>query len=168
MAEKILFETQLTDIRSTDVETIGTFRWVGNNVYKWVHNGEASTALPKGTLCCHEIALAETTTPQTVLKPATADLMLLAGVVMAATSLTADFYGWIQVLGYNVSVSVTNTTDAAIVAGDYLLGVDSNFFGTLDASTQPAYIRNIQILEAFATAQTPAAAWKKGYVNCLK
>lgn len=165
MSLKTLFQTDLTDISSTDVEGVGTLRWVGDNLYRWVQNAEAATALTVGQVCCHDISDGADML-ESVEIPATADLGALAGVVMA-TSLTAQYYGWIQVLGYTASVSVTNTTNVAVAAGDYLKGVNAAAYATRDAATQPLYVRNIQVLEAYATHTTPSATFKKGLINCL-
>ena len=52
MAEGIkkVFQTSLTDVASTDLEGLGTIRFEGNNIYKWVHllNTTATAAVVVG------------------------------------------------------------------------------------------------------------------------
>lgn len=48
MAEKVLFQTKLTDLATSDLEGLGTLRREGNKVYCWVKNASAYTALVAG------------------------------------------------------------------------------------------------------------------------
>lgn len=166
---KQLFQTALTDIKSTDVEGVGTLRYENEKIYRWVKNEEASTALTVGQLATHVIANGILLTT-TVKQPATANLGFIGGVVVA-TSLTAGYYGWIQIYGPNSSVSVSGGTTGGtdIAAGDYLKGVNSAGHAIRDTTIggTPAFRRNLVILESVTTTTTPAAALKKAFINCL-
>ena len=166
MPEKDLFVTAITDTKSTDVEGVGVLRWVADKLYRWVQNDDAS-AITVGQVACHTLSDAATLLKNIDQAGGSAgDIECMAGVVMAA-SLATTYYGWIQVLGYYASVSVTNTTDTTVAAGGYVKAVDSAGHAAKDADTQPAYTRNIMLLAAMPSAQTPAAAAKGCLINCL-
>ena len=171
---KMAFQTSLTEATSTDVEGVGTLRFAQNgNVYRWVQNVDA-TAITVGMVVFHDIT--DTSTMLTAVDAgATADLSCMGGVVMAA-SVATTYYCWIQVLGFNASALVSIAGGAysvAIAAGDYLKGVDAGLYVVADSVSQPLYARNLQALEAVASATStgaataiPAAA-KDVLVNCL-
>lgn len=167
MSDKMIFVTQtITQTAATDLEGVGNLRWVGNKCYRWVKNNSGG-ALAIGELVCHDEALSSPSgILESVKDPATARLMLLAGVVVA-DSVAEDYYCWVQVLGYAESVILTNTTNVTVTVGAFLKGVNSANYATLDAATQPLYRRNIQALEAYATHTTPSTAYKKCLVNCV-
>ena len=160
------FFTALTETSSTDKEGVGTLRTDQfGNVYRWVKNEETSDVPVVGQAVFHLLSNGVTMT-QTIQTCATADLGVMAGLVMA-TTLPALYYGWVQVIGYHATGVVSNATNVTITAGCFLKGVNAATYMLLDAATQASYKRNVQILEAVATAQTPAATTKKMYVNCL-
>jgi len=168
---KLLFATQnVTDTRDTDVEGVGTLRWDGDKCYRWVANATTDVSFTVGEVVCHDITNTSTMM-QTIIKPATADLSMLAGVcvsnIASSTGTNPKRFGWIQVFGYCATVSVINLTDATPAAGDYMKAVNAQTYLTKDAATQASYRRTVQTLEAIATHTTPAATSKKGFVNCL-
>lgn len=164
--EKRIFSTALvTETAIFDREGIGTLRWVGNKMYRWVRNIDEAT-FAAGALVCHDLD-DEVDLLKNVSAVAAADLGVLAGVVQASIVLT-DLYFWIQVLGTYDGVLVTDTTDVTITAGDYLKGVSGQAYGILDSVTQPAYSRNIQIIETVNTQETPVATNSVAVlINCL-
>ena len=172
MSLKQCFVTALTDTSSTDDEGVGTLRFAQNgDVYRWVQNVD-TTAITVGMVVSHD--LTDTSTMFAAVDAgADADLSALAGVVMAA-SIATEYYGWIQVLGFNASALVSIASGAysvPIAAGDYLKGVDGGLYAVADSNTQPLYCRNLQALEVVAsatitTAVLPAAA-KNVLINCL-
>ena len=165
--EKRIFQTStITETASTDKEGIGTLRWVGHNLYRWVKNVDGVDFVA-GDAACHD-AGDIVDLLKNISVPATADLGLLAGIVQAVMDDDAAAYGWIQVLGTYSGVVFTVTTDIAYVEGDYLKGANGSSQLVLDAGTQPLYSRNIQVLEAMATAETPATtAVLDLLINCL-
>ena len=170
MPEKVLFKTKsVTAVSNQDLEGIGVLRWVGDKVFRWVRNDDTAVDLTAGKPCCHTLGNGADIF-KSVKEPLTANLGMLAGIAMATvTSYVAPtyYYGWIQVLGYNASISVMNQTNATPAAGDYLKGVNSESYLTQDASTQPLYSKNVQLHAALATHTTVAAAAVAGMINCL-
>ena len=148
-------------------ETLGELRWVDNLCYRWIKNLEASTDFTANTVVCHDLSLASDAIEQGALIPVTADLGYMAGVPMSAIPFGGC--GWIQVSGYNVSVSALNASGTTYAIGDYMKAANTLTTLTVDAATQPLYKRNIQILEAVATVTTTliAAAAYKCLINCL-
>lgn len=159
----------LTDVRSTPIDPVGGLIFHDSKVYRMVKNAETVTALTVGQVCCHTLTDTDTIF-ESVKIPLTANLGVLAGVVMAA-SLAAGSYGWIQVLGVNTQVSISGATTGGtdIAAGDFLKAVNSATYVVRDNATGASvYPRNIQALEPIGTTTTPAAALKKAYVRCLQ
>lgn len=164
-AQKTLFVTALTDVKTTDVETVGTLRWDGEKCYRWVYNS-GSTDFVAGNVAFHDLSDGAAFTSY-VDAAATADLCAMAGVVMGA--LTHGYYGWIQVLGYTAAFGVTNEKTTPTVAGASFIGINGAVYCTAGAviGTAPLYARHIIGLDAVATVTTPAATTIKGYVQCL-
>jgi hypothetical protein len=167
MTDKMIFVTQsVTQTSTTDLEGVGSLRWIGDKCYRWVKNNSGG-ALAIGELVCHDEALSDPADIfESVKDPTTARLMLLAGIVVA-DSVADGSYCWVQVLGYCESVILTNATNVTVTAGAFIKPVNSANYGTLDAATQPLYRRNLQTLEAYATHTTPSTAYKKCIVNCV-
>jgi hypothetical protein len=172
--EKQLFVTQsVTETKSTDVEGVGTLRWVGQNLYRWVKNGNDSNSMSQGEVVCYDIDNADADIFTVVDNQGSTgdELKLLAGVV-ASESISSDEFGWIQVLGVNTNCIFTNpdTTDRTFSAGYYVRPAvaDANINlkdGTQEAS-QPAYAKHLQLLEdveLVTTESTTAAV----LIQCL-
>jgi hypothetical protein len=165
--QKTLFVTQaVTEYSTSDLEGVGTLRWIGGKCYRWVKNGNSSTAWIVGQTVFHKGGdYADIFT--VAYEALTAQLMLMAGVCCSATP--AASYGWVQVYGYNVSVSAKNASGTTYAIGDYLKGATGATYLTFDASTQAAYKKNVQLLEAAATVTTTliAVAAYRCIINCL-
>lgn len=177
---KHLWQTALTDCKTRDLEGIGRLRYDDDgNVYRWVLNKEAAaTDFTIGQVVFHKISDGADML-KWVYQALTANLSVMAGVVLGSTlygggsdvgTNTYAGFGWVQVMGFTASVSISGATTGgtAVAAGDYLKGVNSASYVVRDAATQPLYKRNIQVLEAVGTTTTPAAGFKKGMVNCLQ
>lgn len=167
--DRLLFNTRnITDIETSDVEGVGSLRWKDGKCYRWVKNIEGSASLTVGHGVCHDLTLAEAML-ESVLIPATGDLSFLGGVAVSAVPKSQ--FGWIQCLGMNVQVSVTNTTNVTVVAGDNVKAVAAQGYLERDSAytTLPTYIRHIRILEELATVTSTecAAAATKCYIDCL-
>jgi len=167
--EKQLFVTKsVTETKSSDVEGVGTLRWVGNNCYRWVYNNH-STGFVEGSVVFHTFSDGANALEK-IADGATADLGFMAGIVMAET-LAAGEYGWIQCLGYNATALVLPDTNATPAAGATLKGVNGQSYATgqdVEAmGSPPLYTRNLVLLEAVTKMTTPAATSTKVYVNCL-
>ncbi len=125
MAEKVLFETKLTDTVATDVEGVGVLRKDEfGNIYRWVKN-TATTALTARQPTCYEVALAGSIAMfQSVLTPATADLMMAAGIAVTAIGASgALMYGWILAQG-RITGSILIASGTALAVGEELIGVN--------------------------------------------
>jgi hypothetical protein len=165
---KTIWNTQLTDVKATDVEGVGRIRIDDTgNMYRWVKNTTTNWTPTAGTLACHAFTDGNSTTVglelTTIYQPATATLGLLAGVVMAAMSASTGtnplIYGWIQILGHNASVSVTpvNTqTTANPVAGNALIAANAVGYAATGQAmgTAPSYTRKLLLLDSVAGSTT--------------
>lgn len=165
MTLKAVWRTTLTQTSSSDLEGVGSLRFENGKWYRYVQN-TAGTAVTRGQAVCHDLS-EDSDLLETVIDPATADFGFLAGLVVAS-SLADDYYGWILVQGTMTDADVyqyTQTTTAA--AGDYLKATNGQNYLIPDASTQPLYNRNVQVLEAVTTSTTAGAYDHKVHVNCL-
>lgn len=154
---KTLFQTALTDTKTTDVEGIGRLRFEDDGkVYRWVKNAESSTTLAQYQACCYTISTTSSLT-QTVKIPLTANLGAFAGSVMATAGIAAASYGWIQVKGEG-TISVDGTS--AIAAGDNLKAVNTTTALVKDTAvgTAPIYRKGAQCLVAYSTASAANTA----------
>lgn len=160
---KNLFVTQLTDVKSTDVEGVGSIRIEADGkMYRWCKNN-AATAWAAGGLYCHEIANLGASFYTTAILPATADLAVLAGVAMAAVA--QNYYGWLQIAGAHSDVLVSKVT--ALVAGDSVVPANGINYGVRSAALGAAsYRRCVTLLEANATTASATAAFEC-LINCL-
>jgi len=176
--EKQLFVTnsilQSVTNAQGDVEGVGTLRWVGDKLYRWVHN-TLNVALAAGDVVGHYFADGADAF-KLIENGATDDLGLLAGVV-ASTSIAASTadgtadggYGWIQVLGYHAAAAILPSTTADVAAGATLVGADglltADGGNAVAMGTEPKYVRNLLLMEAVASATVATTAGV--YVNCL-
>ena len=165
---KTIWERGLTEISETDKEGVGRLRIEEDGIYLYVQNKHGS-ALTVGQVCFF-LDTNTTTFMTKVYDGLTGDLSYMAGVVMA-TSLTADYFGWIQIFGVNTQVSAYAsglTAGMAIVVGDSLIGSNgsANAFHGAATGTAPLHTRHIIALEALATSITVATAIT-GMVECM-
>ena len=172
---KQVWKTKLvTEVRNTDVEGVGSLRWVDDKLYRWVRNDDAAKDFAVGDVVFHDSAVTDPVNMFEGIEDCdTEGLGLMAGVVMAPTLVfyaAADSskrcYGWIQVLGYTPSAQVLHHTGTAYAVGFYLKGSAGAVYAVADAATQPLYLRNVQLLEAMASNVT-TTSYKKAYVNCI-
>ena len=170
---KVLFETALTDVSSTDIEGVGTLQYgSGGEAYRWVRNLSTTTAIVAlQPVCYDETTVGTIAFTQAVSEPETESLMCLAGIAMtamAASAASALKYGWVQVRGYKNGVLHQNAS-TAIGVGDSLIAMnDSNYlnFSTADG-TAPLYSNTIIALEITATTSAATEYSKDVYIKCL-
>jgi len=166
MAVRQSFFTALTETSATDKEGVGTIRRTQNgDTYKWVQN-KHSAALTVGQAAFHSLAN-QATFNTLVYDCAAADLGCMAGIVMA-TSLAVDYFGWIQIFGYNASVAVLAYQVGPVISGSWLKGTDSLATLTYGVAlgTAPIYTRGVIALEGLASTVTVATA-TKCFIQCL-
>lgn len=99
---KRVFLTALTDVDSTDKEGVGTLRFEGNKVYKYVklQNTTATVAGAANTVCAYGLSgiadhLVVTDNSDSQTKPIGAGVLQAAVAGVAGTA----YYLWIQVTG---------------------------------------------------------------------
>jgi|SRR3990167_5729611 len=111
------FVTKLTDVNTTAQEPLGTLRFEGNKIYKYVNikNTTATVAGAIGDLVAYFAATGHLNHRVVVdLSDADATMPFGAGVlcgVVTGTLLT-DYYGWIQIQG-NATLTVAVTSGVA-------------------------------------------------------
>lgn len=107
---KKIFLTKLTDVKTVDVEGIGTLRWEGNKCYKWITYSEEAAAVD---------GVAGEVTFYTVidgykLHEVTSDLTAsgnIGGGVLQAIMSDGEF-GWIQIKGAaTLTIALSDGTD---------------------------------------------------------
>lgn len=165
--KRIFAHPELSYISSTDDNGVGeVMEDEEGNKYRWVYN-QHSAALTVGQVCFHTFSDGEDA-HKYVADGATADLAFMAGVVMA-TSLTSEYYGWIQIFGYFESVSMYAYQGTAIAAGGSLKGVNGEAYAVLGAAagTAPLYRRQIIAMEALASDTPTTVAAKGGFIHCI-
>jgi hypothetical protein len=162
-----------------DVEGVGTLRWVGDKLYRWVQNRHTA-ALAAGDVVNHNFANAADAF-KWVTDGATADLALMAGVVastkidVGTTAPSVDYsdggYGWVLVKGYYAAAAVLLSQTTAAAAGASMINSDGTLTGipgtAIAMGTDIKYARHLLLLEAVATVTTAAAGTAKVYANCL-
>lgn len=105
---KRIFLTPLTANVSTDKENVGTLRFEGNSVYKWVEFS-GTTAVVAGDVVCYVMSSIDT---EVVVDGANSAVG--AGVAMAAAATGAVSYGWIQTEGVaTLALAFGGTTPTA-------------------------------------------------------
>jgi len=164
----------VSDRRDWDAEGVGSVRIEGGHAFRWVENTHTS-ALTLGDVVFHDLDDAGATLVTEVSRCATADLFLMAGVVMATDGLAAYSssaktmrYGWIQIFGYNADINAYASGGTAIVAGDSLKGVNDALYVVHDQNpgVAPIYQRKIMAIEGLASSVTVATTIK-GFVHCI-
>lgn len=122
MAQKILFETALTDTEDTDVEGVGTERIDSKGRrYRWVKNASAPTARV-GAPACYDMGngAAADFVDEVLSDLADEDIALFAGIFLSA--IPNGEYGWIQTWGrYATARYAEGTTTTAAAVGDQLI-----------------------------------------------
>jgi len=173
---KQVWKTALDEVRNSDVEGVGNLRWEdGDKLYRWVRNNDGANDLSLGDVAFHDSTDSPATMFDDVQQCNSADLGLMAGVVMAptlvfylSTDKSKKCYGWVQVLGYTESVQVIHSTGTSYVIGASLLGVDGQNYALpdVDVGSAPHHKRTILLLEAWASA-TNVTGYAECYVSCI-
>src|SRR3990172_1288440 len=120
---KKIFVTAVTDVSSTDLEGLGTIRFEGNKVYKWVklQNTTATVAAVAGDVCSYGVDAGYTNNlvVTDVSDAASATVPVCAGMILATVAgvLLTAYYLWIQIKGPAV---VNQTIGGTPVDGDML------------------------------------------------
>ncbi len=108
MGRKVMFQTALTDLKTTDVEGLGVLREDEfGNTYRWMRN-DAATALQPGGCCLANLSSAIADVNKGVYSPdaATGGATALVGIPagapvtgIGATGSSTGCFGWVQVEG---------------------------------------------------------------------
>ena len=133
MAEKVLFQTTLTQLSKTDIEGIGTLRRENDATYRWVKNASAYTALVAGGSCVkynlYPATASEITkrvyTPDNTLA-VTCYQTLPAGVPVTGIGISGSgtgCFGWVKVQGVE-AVKVT-AGGTAVTPGQMLISTSA-------------------------------------------
>jgi hypothetical protein len=143
---KRVFRTALTDTKTTDFEQVGTIRFEGNKVYKWVQFS-GTTAVAAGKVVCY-LATAGADLLETVVDGANS--VIGAGIAQAAVAAGTVMFGWIQVTGPCVFAgTVTGAAGAGLSTNGATAG---NLVVTTGVVPEMAYLldaTNLIILCAF-------------------
>jgi hypothetical protein len=124
---KKVFRTALTDLKSSDFEGVGTLRFEGPNVYKWVQFSGTTSAAAVASVCY-------VTTDITLSTVDGALSALPAGIAVSAVAAGSAQWGWIQVVGV---VTLVNTPSGGIAAGSVLyIGSTAGTLALITAATQ--------------------------------
>jgi hypothetical protein len=163
--EKTLFETDLTEYSTIDIEGVGSVRKDRyGRVYKWVENLNASTAFLVGQPVNYDASVAAATRFNGVLATAAADEEMLAGVAMSV--IPAGSYGWIQCKGLNASTLV-DAASATIAIGDTLSIASTKTNFTEEAAGGGIGTNAPAVAwEAYATATTTTVSSIAVMLNC--
>lgn len=162
---KQLFKTKLiTEVSPNDLEGVGTLRWVGDRLFRWVNNATGTDTVV-GEVVCHDMsANPDSGLFEKIYKSVSNDLSMMAGVCMSI--ITDAKFGWIQVFGHCTSALVLEDTGTTTVIGDYLKAVNNDVVATLDSTSQPLYTRNLQALEALTSTEAVTITMNVT-VNCI-
>jgi hypothetical protein len=119
---------------------------------------------------CYEVALAGSFAMfQSVLTPATADLMMAAGIAVTAIAASGgDCFGWVMVQGHFTDARALAVSGTAGAVGDEYIGADgtTTLARIVAVGTAPKYSASYKLLEVIS-ASTGATVAVDVYVNCL-
>ncbi len=118
---KKLFETDLTDFGSVDIEGKGSMREDRfGNKYQWVYNASSIDARAGGPACYDESLVAgDTFLKHVLVDTADADIKYFAGIFISAIPTLQ--YGWIKVRGYYADARQAVATGGSSAVGDQLI-----------------------------------------------
>lgn len=170
MAEKVLFQTALTDAKDSDVEGVGNLRKDSDgNVYRWVKNRNA-TAFTAMQPVCYDVGNVGTDALiKAVNSPVTNDLMLQAGIALTALEASgSDCYGWVQVQGYCQDARVVGVSGTAVSIGDELVSANGETTLTRATAVGTAPKRPLTFIALETVSDATGATYAKDvYVKCL-
>lgn len=189
MAEKILFQTALTDLDTADLDGIGTLRRDGGNAYRWVKNAGGTALIAAG--CC---LMDFTTTAADIFKrvrseqaaqtgPTTCYPSMPAGspvTAIGASGASTACHGWIQVDGIK-SVSIRQNAADSIPSqspGCYCIGTSvahttacdnwaTAYTSVISSSGRQVALRCAQIVSVLATTGAKTCASAIVQIKCL-
>lgn len=154
MAQKVLFETALTETSDTDIEGIGTERTdVKGRRYRWVKNASAPTARVGGP-ACYDMGngAAADFVDEVLTDPADEDVRLFAGIFLSA--IPNGEYGWIQTWGRHSAARVAmGTTTTAAAVGDRLIPHTATATNATAEAAAMAFNLGVDVSVACTTAQ---------------
>ena len=122
--EKVIFRTvDQFVVSDTDMDQVGSYRWIDNQLYLWIQNKDSAT-LVAGSVCYHKVSNTTDFLKKVYGRneAGAANVACMAGVVMA--DIAADYYGWVLALGVTSTLHLCSA-GGAIAAGDYLGAVDA-------------------------------------------
>lgn len=120
-SRKILWETALTETRSTDVEGVGSVREDRfGNMYRWIKNASAIASVAGGP-ACYDLSLyaGENFQKHVLVDTVDGDIIFLAGIFISAIP-TVNF-GWILSHGKYATVNVALASGGSCAANDLLI-----------------------------------------------
>jgi len=146
---KTLFETDLTDTATTDVEGKGTIREDAyGEKYRWVYNASAFAARVGAPACFDATLYSGANFLKHVLAaPSDEDINFLAGVFMSA--IPTLNYGWIKITG------MYDTCRIAPASGGSFAINDTAIASTLTATTGTAAARPYSFINGVIAAGQP-------------
>ena len=180
MAKKVLFQTALTDLKTSDIEGLGITRNEGNKKYKWIKN-YCSTSLGRSGPCLAVLSSVDEAQGKKVCSPDTsatytADHELPAGQAVTAVgpsgSATGD-HGWIIVKG-TTRGSVTGTSVAGAVnyACNATAGIPTTpSWALLGPTTSAEFGARLLGISTVATTTPATETYERStsiYIHCLE
>ncbi len=148
---KSIFETKVTEFKSTDVEGKGTLRWYNNELYQWVYNCGAIDARADSPACYDASNGGEDYFFQKALPdPADADVQFFAGIWMSAVPTT--YYGWIKVMGLAIDAKVAVASGGASAVGDQFVPTTNTTTTGTGAARAFALLPAIDVSDTITTA----------------
>jgi hypothetical protein len=171
MAEKILWQSALTQLSTTDLDGIGNIRKFESGIaYKYVKNS-STTALTRRAPCEYKSAVTGSMSRTRVIPPLAANHWALSGIPVTAigkSGSTTGAFGFVQIAGpFEDAICVEKT---ALAVGGCMVStagtgnVRAFCYGTVPAAA-PVYANHVRLLEA-ATATTPATTFRVNVLIC--
>lgn len=187
MARKVLFQTALTDLETTDVEGLGVEREdEAGNVYRWVKNS-CGTALIAAGCCLMDFVttaadvhkrVRNSDVPQT--GPATCMITMPAGspiTGIAKSGAGTGDHGWIQVAGIKQVSMRPSATDVQQAAGCLAIAtaicVTNDEWGKPFTSVHGSatdtlhFVRGVQLVASLATTGVATVLSAIVQIKCL-
>lgn len=131
------FTRLITETRTTDKETIGTMRWVGQKCYRWVKNTTGGALTVGGNYTFGTASTGGFFTEVYTFGQSTKGTSVNGPVAVAVSAIASLEYGWVQV-GGEVSAQIGGATGSNVAAYDSLKPVSGQIYLTLDAAAGTA------------------------------